>query len=213
MNPGPNDQADGGVPNGDEGTNHFEPLDIPQEDIGADRGGFDVDFSQMMDPVIRKPEECEKFVVYPKLTMTTRLLILKVGPGGMDTEYYYVIPQLRKAVSRFMRDCLVAPWWSLRDGRWYIWVIKHRPGTSWFDSFQVLLQQHDTFFERKEFTVISAKENNRYEFSWYEATAQVPTSTPRPVGQMLGLALGPRGRIESTSHKVYQELIAGNVVR
>lgn len=214
MNPEMYDHGPDEGPDGDAGgSGNFSPLDIPEEDIGADHGGTDIDLSQTMDPLIRKPEEFERFAIYPKLTMTTRLLIRKVGPGGMDTEYYYVIPPLRKAVAQYMRDTLVAPWWSIRDSRWNLWVVKHRPGSTWFDSLQVLLQQPDTFFDRKEFTVFSTKENNKYVFSWYDATAKVPTGLPRPVGQMLGLAIGPKGRIESTGHKIYTELIAGSVVR
>jgi hypothetical protein len=118
-------------------------LVVPAEDIGAD-DGQDIDFSAQMTPPVRKPEQYEKFSVYPDLVLTTRLLIVRSGAGGLDVKFYYVQPNLRGPVNGGMRDALAIPCWSHRDKRWFVWILNHNPGNTWFDSVQPLLQQKPT---------------------------------------------------------------------
>jgi hypothetical protein len=188
-------------------------LEVPAEDIGADDGGQDIDFSAQMTPPIRKPEQYEKFSIFPSLALRTRLLAVRSGAGGIETKFYFVDRKLRNPVSTGIRDAMVLPWWSYRDKRWCLWIINYNPGNTWFDSIQPLLQQPAEFYADKAFTVESDRTGARYCVRSHAAPSRVPSEPGRTVNEMLGMALGPKGFINTTDHPVYQQLTSGEDVR
>lgn len=134
-------------------------LAIPRENIGVDAEiGEDVNFGDSA-PAVRKPDEYEKFCPRPELVLTTRLLVQRQGIGGIDVKYYHVIQELRGPIFRSMKSCVVLPWFSIRDRRHNLWIVKYHPGSSWFDSIECLTKTTpEEFFVGKCFTVESNRD-------------------------------------------------------
>jgi hypothetical protein len=186
-------------------------LEVANEDVGTDGVGYDIDFSAQTGAPVRRPDLFEKFTVAAAAKLTTYLLAVRTGPGGLEVRHYFVAPHLRGGISG-MRPVVVVPWWSLRDKRWHLWIVNYNPGSSWYDSLRCLLEQPPEFYRGKCFTVESVKTLARYRPRWYESDVEVPAAPGRPVGALLGEALGESNFIRDASHPVYRRLTDGEVV-
>jgi hypothetical protein len=199
----------------DDGLNigAITPNEVPEERLGSySPEGQDTDFSSQVRPEIRKPDQFEKFVACIRQVMETVLLVQRVGVKGYETRYYYVDEMFRPMIGQGFKGVVVLPCWSIRDRRWFLWIINASEASSYFANLRPFLEQEEEFYKDASFTVETDKEGGRYKFMKFKETKKFPASPGRTTGQMLGQALGQRGRINSINHPAIAELTGGEEV-
>ena len=132
------------------------PLVVPREDINVDLDvGEDLDLVAMQAKKQRKPGRREWIALNPTSELTTRLLIHKPKADGMDTEYYYVAPNLRGPIIDELKYCRVFVYYSFSTKTHALLIIHVTIDNSWYESWQALLQQPEEFFTSNAIRVMS----------------------------------------------------------
>jgi hypothetical protein len=186
------------------------PLVVPEEDIGADDSSRDVDFTDSMIMQIRRPGRHEWVAILHGLSMHTRLLAVQSGPNGLETVHYFVREShARSLVREDLVGVKVVPYYSFTQRAWKLWIINVTE-SSWYQSIQPLFEQQAGFYDNSAFRVIADRTAGRYRIRVKEAPSSTPKAPAKPVGDMLGEALGPLRFIDSVDHPVIRDLIAGD---
>ena len=182
---------------------------VPSEDIGADDSSRDVDFTDSMTTQIRRPGRQEWIAFLHGLWMHTRLLPVQGGPNRMEVAYHYVREgPARELIREELADVKVVPYYSFTNRCWKLWLV-HVTESSWYESLQPLFEQDAGFYQGAAFRIIADRNAGRYRIRTKEAPGPLPKAPAKPVGDMLGEALGPLRFIDSPDHPVIRDLIAG----
>ena len=183
---------------------------VPREDIGMDLEiGDDLDLVAMQAKKCRKPNRREWIALNPASEIATRLLLHKPKADGMDTEYYYVDPSLRRPIAEELKPCRIFQYYSFTTRTVALWIVHVTVDNSWFESLQVLLRQPADFFACNAIRIMSDKPNSQYRVKHKPMPSEViwPTTT---TDQLLGEAIGADKFITSADHPLYRDLTDGN---
>jgi hypothetical protein len=184
-------------------------LSVPSEDIGADDNSRDIDFTDSMTMQIRRPGRHEWIAFLHALWIHTRLLALQAGPNGLETAYYFVREgPARDLVREDLVGVKVIPYYSFTQRAWKLWIV-NVTDSSWYQSLQPLFEQDANFYQGAAFRVVADRNAGRYRIRTKEAPGPLPKAPAKPVGDMLGEALGPLRFVDSPEHQVIRDLIAG----
>lgn len=184
-------------------------LVVPREEIGNDLdAGEDLDLMGMQSKKIRKPGRREWFALNLASELPVYLLQHKPKPDGMETDYYYVMPQLRGPIRDELKPCRVFVYYSYTTKTYALWIVHVTPDNSWYESVQTLLQQPAIFFADNAIRILSDKPNSRYRVKH----KLLPSSVDWPAKsteELLGEALGGEKFITTPDHQLYRDLIDG----
>ena len=187
-------------------------LIVPHEDIGDDTdAGEELDLTKLRKEKFRKPGRREWFALKLDSELTVRLLIHKPKADGIETEHYYVQPDLRAAIRDELKAIRVFLYVSFTTNEYALWPMNVTLDNSWYESIVPLFKQPTEFFIENEIRVVSDKPNSRYKIKFRPLRSSV-TWPDRPTDELLGEALGEEHFITSPDHELYQELIAGVVL-
>lgn len=178
-----------------------DPIDKLQE-------GSDLDLAASLAKKIRKPHRREWVVINPKPELTTRLLIHKSKADGMDTEHYFVSPDLRVPIWDELRAVRVFNFYSLSARMHALWVVNMTSGNPWYESLAALFRQPQSFFRGNQIRVIADKPHGLYKVKYKPCDVEV-LWPEQSTEDMLGEALGPDRFITTDGHPLYEDLTSG----
>lgn len=207
-------QEDGGMIN----LGALHRLVVPEQDLGLDAGGEDLDFSQQMLAVVRRPDSQRWFALIKDYWMQTRLLPVASKTSEYGTDWYCVLdPQARAAVRSYMSDVMVVPCFLVHAKVWTIWVVPVNT-TKWYGSVEPLFRQTPELYTNCVFRVLAERSHGRYHVKCEPISDMIPpiimpTIQTRTVGELFGEALGDSRFICSVNHPVVRDLVRGTQVR
>lgn len=190
-------------------------LVVPEEDLGLDAGGEDLDFSQQMLALVRRPDPQRWFALVEGYWMPTRLLAVASSTSEFGTDWYCVMdPAAKSAVRQYLKDVLVVPCYLVHAKVWTIWIIPVSP-TKWYGSVEPLFRQDPELYTSCVFRVLADRSHGCYHvkhelISLLQPRCTMPSTPTRAVGELLGEALGDTRFIRSVSHPVVRDLTMGS---
>ena len=190
-------------------------LVVPEEDLSLDAGGEDLDFSESMLAVVRRPQEQKWFALMDGYWMQTRLVEVADPTSEYGVHWHWTTdPATRSALRGYLRDVMVVPCYLLQAKVWSIWVIRVGDHRWWFE-VEPLFRQTPEFYQNYAFRVISdrgftVKHDLISELGPRITLPQHPT---RSVGELLGESLGRDRFIKNMDHPVVRELTRGQILR
>ena len=188
---------------------------MPEEDLSLDAGGEDLDFSQTMLAVVRRPRVQKWFALINGYWMQTRLVEVDSPSSEFGTDWYCVTdPAARGLIRGYLREVMVVPCYLLQAKIWTIWIIKVGDHKWWFE-VEPLFRQTPEFYKDYACRVISDRGFTiKYELiSELGPRFTLPQYPTRSVGALLGESLGGSRFIHSVDHPVVRELTRGQVLR
>ena len=203
----PHEQLDEKITPGAGGTLSIPREETGDEDLGEEElGGASVK--------IRKPGRREFIILNPTLEWPAKLIVHKPkGEGSADEEYYYVAPELRSKIKGELKGVRVFLYYSVIAHCFGLWLVKVTLDNRWYESLQDLLfRQPPEFFDKYEVRVFSDKPLDRYRVRHRPRTVQTVRWPDRPIGDLLGEALGPGRLIRTPDHPLYLDLTSGEEV-
>jgi hypothetical protein len=203
----PHEQLDEKITPGAGGTLSIPREETGDEDLGEEElGGASVK--------IRKPGRREFIILNPTLEWPAKLIVHKPkGEDSADEEFYYVTPELRSKIKGELKGFRVFLYHSVIAHCFGLWLVKVTLDNRWYESLQDLLfRQPPEFFDKYEVRVFSDKALARYRVRRRPRTVQTVRWPDRPIGDLLGEALGPGRIIRTTDHPLYQDLTSGEEV-
>ena len=183
--------------------------EVPSVPLGTFTPGEDVDFSQRAKPETHKPDLNEKFHICIEQLFETVLLIHKTGVKGMDVNYYFVNESLQRELAFMIKPVVIIPWWSLRDSRWYLWIINASEKNPYYSEFKPYLEEPLEYYQQFSFTVRQNDEKARWDLQKYKETKEFHRTPGRATGVMLAQAIGSKGFIDKVDHPLYVLLTSG----
>lgn len=192
----------------------FHQLIVPQEDLGLDAGGDDLDFSQQMLAVVRRPDPQRWFALVKDYWMSTRLLAVASKTSEFATDWYCLTdPVAKAAVRQYLKDVLIVPCFLVHAKVWTIWIIPVS-ATKWYGSVEPLFRQPTEFYTENVFRVLADRSHGCYHvkselISEMTPPIIMPTIQTRTVGELLG----DSRFIRSINHHVVHDLTMGQPVR
>lgn len=188
---------------------------MPEEDLSLDAGGEDLDFSQSMLAVVRRPQEQKWFALVHGYWMQTRLVEVANPTIEYGVDWHWATePAVRSALRSYLRDVLVAPCFLLQAKVWTIWIIKVGDHKWWFE-VEPLFRQTPEFYKDYAFRVLSDHGFSiKYDLiSELGPRITLPQYPTRSVGELLGDSLGSSRFIDGMNHRVVRELTRGQILR
>ena len=184
-------------------------LVVPREEIFADVDvGSDMDLAAMQAKKIRRPDRREWIALNVDAELQTRLLRHKAKPDSIETEYYYVVPELRAPILSELKECRIFTYYSFSTKTHSLWIVHVTPDNSWYESVNALFKHSDSFFRENAIRVMSDKDNNTNRVR-YKAMPSPVTWPSTTTEELLGEALGPERFITTADHPLYRDLIDG----
>ena len=184
-------------------------LVVPREEIGDEvDAGDELALEELRRKVLRKPGRREWIAVNLDSELTVNLLIHKPNPDGIETEYFYITPDLRGPIRSELKAIRVFAYYSFTTGRHALWPVHVTPDNAWYESIAPLFKRTPDWFAQNEIRVIPDKPNSRYRIRYRPVQSDV--SWPdRDMEELLGEAVGEDHFIRSADHPVYADLIDG----
>jgi hypothetical protein len=203
----PHEEIDEEITPGAGGT-----LSIPREETGEEDSGEEELGGASVK--IRKPGRREFIIMNSALEWPAKLIVHKPkGEGSADEEYYYVAPELRSKIEGELKGVRVFLYYSVIAHCCGLWLVKVTLDNRWYESLQDrLFRQPPEFFDKYEVRVYSDKAADRYRVKRRARTVQTVRWPDRPIGDLLGEALGPGRIIRTPDHPLYQDLTSGEEV-
>jgi hypothetical protein len=185
-------------------------LIVPREDLddGLD-DGTELDLVGAQSCRVRKPDRREWILLKRDSELTTRLLLHKPNPDGIEVEYYFVDRKLRDPIRDELKDVRVFLYYSPTRKTFGLWVVNVSPGNSWYESLHQLFSRPGDFFAGNLVRVMSDKPTSRYRVKHKPAAATEVAWPETPIAELLGEALGKDHFITSREHPVYRDLVEG----
>jgi len=192
-------------------------LVVPAEDLGLDATGEDLDFSQQMLAIVRRPDPQRWFALIKGYWMSTRLLAVASKTSEFGTDWYCVAdPAAKAAIRQYMKDVMVVPCYLVHARVWTVWLIPVS-ATKWYGSVEPLFRLAPEFYTENVFRVLADRSHGCYHvkselISEMQPPITMPAIQTRTVGELLGEALGDNQFIRSVSHPVVRDLTRGKQV-
>ncbi len=170
--------------------------------------GEEMDLQELQAKKIRKPSRREWVALKRDSELPTRLLLHKPKPDAIDTEYYFVVEQLRGPIYDELKEVRVFVYFSFTSKTHALWIANVTIDNSWYESLQPLFQQPASFFTENAIRVKSVRPESRNQIR-YKPLPHAPTWPQKSTEELLGEALGEEHFINSPDHPIYRDLIDG----
>ena len=116
-------------------------LVVPEEKIDPFDVGEDLDFSQDVLAVVRRPEKQRWFAILDHYWLETRLLEVASPTTQYGIDWYCVTDKAAKSALRaYIKDVVVLPCYLFEAKVWSIWVIKVGD-TKWWTEVEPLFRK------------------------------------------------------------------------
>ena len=100
-------------------------LIVPREEIGQEADvGNELDLIKLRKKKLRKPDRREWFALNQESELTTHFLIHKPKADGIETEYYFVNPNLRSAIRDELKPIRIFLFFSFTTNDFGLWTLQ-----------------------------------------------------------------------------------------